>query len=180
MSTLLPHLTFSARARGFTLTEFLVASATTALVIVTLIGVFILGYRLYHSGTLRAWQQQRVNNAMERIADIVRPARDIKIYRTYASSLSLTNVGAYLFAAGHGWSSGVYRSGTTLYFVPNTTTDNRATSTDDVVLVTSVLPSTMFVYTTRWVNVIVALSDPRATNRELLQAVTSVSPRNVR
>ncbi|MCX7848545.1 MAG: prepilin-type N-terminal cleavage/methylation domain-containing protein [bacterium] len=166
--------------RGFTLTEFLMASIITALVMLALVGVFIVGYRLYHGGTVRAWEQQRVNNAMERIADLLRPARDVKIYRSYGTSLSQTNIGAYLFAAGAGWSSGVYRSGTVLYFVPNTVTDNRATSTDDVILVTCVMPATLFCYTTRWIEITLALSDPRATNREVLRAVTSIAPRNVR
>lgn len=181
MTALFSHSRHPARRpAGFTITEFLVAAATAAVTILALIGVYVVGYRLYQGGTVRAWEQQRINNAMERIADITRPACDVKVYRTYATSLSQTNIGAYLFTAGLGWSSGVYRSGTTLYYVPNTALDNRATSTDDVILATCVMPSTLFYYTNRYLEITVALSDPRATNRELIRAVTSIAPRNVR
>ncbi len=180
MSAHHPNMTTRRGPAGFTLTEFLVASVTASLMLVALIGLYIVGYRLFQGGTVRTWEQQRVNNAMERIADITRPARDVKLYRSYAVSPALTNAGAYLFAVGIGWTSAVYRSGTVLYYVPNTAVDNRNTSTDDVILATSVAPATQFVYTSKYLEVTLALTDPRATNRELIRAVTSIAPRNVR
>jgi len=165
---------------GFTLTELLIASVTTCLAMAALTSVFLLCYTMFRSGTVQTWEQQRMNHVMERLCEITRPASALKVYVAYGWNPTATNYGNYLLTYGKGWSSAVYRTGTTLYYVPNAAKDNRNTSTDDVVLATSVAPLTSFFYTDQYVRITLAFTDPRAPSNELIRAATSLSPRNMR
>jgi Tfp pilus assembly protein PilV len=168
------------RPYGFTLTELLLASVTTSIALFALLSVYLLAFRMYRAGSAQTWQQQRMNEVMERLCEITRPASAMKLYLNYSANPAATNFGNYLFACGKGWSSAVYRTDTTLYYVPKTWTDNRSTSADDVPLATSLSAFTTFFYTDTYVRITLAFMDPRAPSNELIRATTSLSPRNMR
>lgn len=165
---------------GYTLTEFLVSSLVVAMTMTVLVSTFVFGIKLYKTGIVKTWEQQKMNLSMELIADNVRAAKRLVIYRDYGTSLVATNFGNYVLCAGTTWSSAVYRAGTTLYYVPDAGKDNRASSTDDRVIASYVYPQTLFRASNYTLFVQLALMEPANTNVLALSAFNFFSPRNVR
>ncbi|NLF39139.1 hypothetical protein GX586_06825 [bacterium] len=165
-------------ARGYTLAEFLIASVATSAVLLALVAVYIHGYTIMRSSCARTWAQQRMNASLERIADAVRPAENVFLYQAYGPGGTPTNFGNCLFTISGKASNRVYRAGSTLYYVPVASHDSLNTSTDDVVLATSLATDTTFRMSNGAVMVTIRIMDGTFTNRQLIGTVTSFSQRN--
>jgi hypothetical protein len=164
---------------GFTLLEFLFASAIGLLVVFAMVAVFIYGYDVLREGTVQTWAQQNANHAMEQIASLIRPAQIVKVYGSYGPSPGVDTIaGNFLVTAGDGYTSGIYRSGAKLYYVPNMLSDNMSSSADDYILAANLYNSTLFSFSNFHLNVTFSIYDPRQTNQVLVSAYTSVSARN--
>lgn len=164
---------------GFTLLEFLFASAIGLLVVFAMVAVFIYGYDVLREGTVQTWAQQNANYAMEQIASLVRPAQILKVYGNYSASPGIDTIaGNFMVTAGDGYTSGVYRSGTKLYYVPNMISDNMSSSADDYILAANLYESTLFSFSNFHLNVTFSIYDPQQTNQILVSAYTSISARN--
>ena len=167
------------RTPGYTLTEFVMATAIASVVLIVLIGLFIQGRAIMHSGCVHTWAQQRANSAMGVIGSRLRPAFHVDVYREYGPSPVLASHGNYLCMLCRGMSSAVYKAGTTLYYVPNMTADNRSSSADDGVLATGIMNTNVFYVQSTRVLVKFIFHNPKSTNQEVISAESVFSPRNL-
>ena len=168
------------KRRGFTLTELMIALSVSVMVIFAIISVYLQGYSMLRKGTVQTWAQHQANFAVEQIVDIIRPARNINLYSAYSASPVIANgYGNYVRAYGYGYTAGVYRSGSTLYYIPDTTADNKNTSTDDVVLASNIMQNSPFILSNFNLNVSISIYDPQEPNTILIDLQTSVKPRNL-
>ena len=168
--------------RGYTLVEFLVASVVIALVLVSLISVYIHGYAMLRRGAVQTWAQHRAHAALTLIGEEVRPAYTFDVFSAYSANPGNEVItGNYLKVVDlYSATSAFYRSGSTLYYVESEATDNKATSTDDVALVTDLMPvpASAFIGLYNRVQVVFRVCDPRETNRVLVAIDSYVTPRN--
>jgi|GEM_PF-1581648 len=166
---------------AFTLAEFVIASAVVALVLLTLITIYVQSTHALRHTWLRLWAQQRARTALETIAASARQAYQCELYSSYAPSPGKqVSTGNYvrLFHTD-GSTCAVYRSGTTLYFVPSEALDNRASSADDIPLLSSLLPEPPFVAGYNQIRVQFTVTDDRATNTTLMAVNTYFTLRNL-
>jgi len=167
--------------RAFTLAEFVIASAVTALVLLTLITIYVQATHTLRYIWLRLWAQQRARAALETIAASARHAYQCELYSSYAPSPGTQVLtGNYVrFFHTNGSTCGVYRSGTILYFIPSEAQDNRASSADDIPLLSGLLPQPPFIAGYNQIRVQLSVADDRATNTTLMAVNTYITLRNL-
>jgi len=130
--------------RGFTLVELLVSSVISCIVVAALVTMYIFGTKVFKAGVTRGSQQQAANRVAEELADMIRPATRLDVCLNYPSTnkswklniyrdtnwqgtnFTITTetakygfYGEYLLAFRKGWTSGMYRSGSDLYYIPD-------------------------------------------------------------
>jgi len=165
--------------KGYTLLEFLFASFISLMIVFAIVSIFIYGYDVLREGTVQTWAQQNANYAMEQIASVTRPAQILKVYGSYGPSPGVDTIsGDFLVTAGEGYTSGLYRSGTKLYYVRDMASDNLSSSSDDYILAGNLRNSTLFAFSNFHLNVTFSIYDPQQTNQVLVNAYTSISARN--
>lgn len=168
-------------ARGFTLVEFLVASVVSLLVLLALIGSFVHGIRMARHTVKRLWAQHRARAALEVVANCARPAYAYELYAAYAPSPGAQVLtGNYVrFLLTTGATSSIYRSGSTLYYIPSEAVDNRASSADDTPLLAGLAPQAIFVGGYNQLKFMAQLRDDQNTNLTLMAVTTYLTLRNM-
>jgi hypothetical protein len=166
--------------RGYTLTEFLVASLMIALVLITLITTYVNGYTMMRRGAIQSWAHYKAHTVLVLMAEKIRPAYTFDVYNTYSA-----NPGAILITGDYvkivnmySVTSAFYKSGTTLYFVESDATDNKASSADDLPLVTDLKAGRTFIGLYNQLQLVFHICDPRQTNRVLVSIDAFMTPRN--
>ena len=173
------------RPRGYSLTEFVMAAFVTSLLIMTLIAMYVTAGDVIRRGAVQTWAQQQANYAISLIGDTFRPAVSFVIYSSYASSrgepLEPGSTGTYCTVFNlYGITSAFYFANSRLYFVTNEATDTRASSSDDVIVMTDVDPAfSKFTYTFNMLDMSLRVLDPRDTSRTLFSTRTQFTPRNL-
>jgi prepilin-type N-terminal cleavage/methylation domain-containing protein len=163
------------RPRGYTLAEFLIASAVISMVMVAVISVQMQGVGMLRTGTVRTWALRRALHASDQMGTVIREARDCAIFPNYRPAPSVTNgvtEGDMLYAWGYGWTSSLYRIGETLYI------SNQAAGQQ--ILAGGVRPQTMFCLSNQCVEVMLEFVDPRDHASVLVDACAGYRPRNKR
>ncbi|MCX7005027.1 MAG: prepilin-type N-terminal cleavage/methylation domain-containing protein [bacterium] len=166
--------------RGYTLAEFMVASVIIAMVLITLMGVYVNGYAIMRRGAIQTWAQHKANTALALVAEKTRPAYTFNVYTAYSASPGATVVSGNFLKVVNMYSTtaAFYKSGTTLYFVESEATDNKASSADDLPLVTDLKAGNTFIGLDNQVQVFFRVCDPRETNRVLVTIDAFVTSRN--
>ena len=170
MSTVRRH-----RLRGYTLTEFLIASAVISMVMVAVISVQMQGAGMLRLGAVRTWALRRALHASDQVGAVIRLARGCVVLPNYQPNPSTTNgvqQGDMLYAWGYGWTSSLYRIGDTLYI------SNQAAGQQ--VIAGGVRPQTMFRRSNKCVEVMLEFVDPRDNASVLVDAHAGYRPRNER
>lgn len=167
--------------RGFTLVEFLVGSVVSLLVLLALIGSFVQGMRMTRHTLTRLWAQHRVRAALETVTSCARPAYAYELYAAYAptpgAQVTTGNYVRFLYTTGV--TSSIYRSGSTLYYVPSEAVDNRASSADDTPLLAGLVPQAVFVGGYNQLKFTAQVCDDQTTNLTLMTVTTYVTLRNM-
>ncbi len=158
----------------------MVASVIIAMVLITLISVYVNGYAIMRRSAIQTWAQHKAHVALALVAEKTRPAYTFDIYNAYAASPGTQVISGNFLKVVNMYSvtSGFYKSGTTLYFVESEATDNKNSSTDDFPLVTDLMAGNTFIGMYSQLQVVFRVYDPRETNRVLVSLDAYVTPRN--
>jgi len=166
--------------RGYTLTEFLVASVIIAMILIALVSTYVNGYAIMRRSAVQTWAQHKANAALALVAEKIRPAYTFNVYASYSATPGAGVVSGNFLKVVNMYSTtaAFYKSGTTLYFVESEATDNPASSADDLPLVTDLVAGNTFVGLYNQVQIVYQVCDPRETNRVLVSIDAFVTPRN--
>lgn len=169
---------------GYSMTEFVMASFVTALLLLTLFALYISCSKLMRRAAIQTWAQQQGTYATHVIQDAFRPAVSFDIYPSYTANpgLPLAPGGTGTFCTVFnmkGQTSGFYFSGTQLYMVPDVGKDSRPGKSDDIILASSVDVDSRFTFTYNQLDMFFRIFDPQDENRILFTADALITPRNV-
>ena len=164
--------------KGYTLTEFLIASAITLLVILTMINFFIQGNSMLYTGCLTTWGQQTANTVSEKVGSLVRPAFNIEVFKEYKSNPDVSDVGNYLKIYSDDITSAFYTVNSKLYFVYDTTSDDEDTINDDEVIASNINNTNNFRINGTRLFVKFDYMYPNSTNKKVLSSEVIYEPRN--
>ncbi len=165
--------------KGYTLTELLVASAITVLVIFAMMNFFIQGNKMMYTGCMTTWGQQSANTAVEKIGLMVRPAFNIEVFESYKSDPDMSTIGNYLKIYSSGNTSAFYTANSKLYYVDDTTSDDEDNISDDEVVSSNINNTNNFRIIGRRVYVNFEMMYPNSTNKEIIHSESAFKPRNM-
>lgn len=169
---------------GFTLTEFVMASFVTALVLLTIGALYVSCGHIMRRTSLQTWAKQQGMFATHAVQDVFRPAVSFTVFPSYTAqpgpALLPGQTGTYCIVFNlHGHTSGFYFAHNALYFVPDESSDLKPYSGDDIMLATSIAHSAHFTFTYNQLDMYFRIPDPDDPQKSLFSTHSLFTPRNV-
>lgn len=132
-------------SKGFTLPEMMIACAIIVFVFLIVLRVYIMGERLFKTGTSQAHVLMDADVVAEKITRHIRAATDIYIYDNYGSSPTSATQGNYIEIYRSSENDiGYYLSNGLIKFIEDLSTDITSSEADDRELANNVVGSDIF------------------------------------
>lgn len=131
-------------SKGFTLPEILIASVIIVFVFLVVLEVYLIGERLFRTGSSHAHVLMDAEVVAEKITRHIRSANSIDIYDSYGSSPTPATQGDYIKIYTSSGNMGYYLSNGRIKFIEDLSSDITSSEADDRELADNVAGADIF------------------------------------
>ena len=131
-------------SKGVTLPEVLLASVIIAFVFLVVLRVYLMGERLFKTGSSQAHVLMDADVVVEKITRHIRAANKVELYDNYGSSPASATQGDYVKIYTSSGNVGYYLSNERIKFIENLSTDITSSEADDRELANNVVGTDIF------------------------------------